>query len=102
MAVCDVCGLPEELCVCEEIAREVQKIKVYAVKRKFGKMMTVIEGMDSKTIDLKELVKDLKNYCACGGTFKDGKIELQGAHAKKVKDALVKRGFSEDSIVLSS
>ncbi|MBQ3473136.1 MAG: stress response translation initiation inhibitor YciH, partial [Methanobrevibacter sp.] len=24
--ICDVCGLPEELCVCEEIAREVQSV----------------------------------------------------------------------------
>lgn len=102
MAICDVCGLPEELCVCEEIAREVQQIKVYSVKRKFGKMMTVIEGIDSKNIDLKDLVKKLKTDCACGGTYKDGKIELQGAHAKKVKDALTKLGFSEDSIVLTS
>ncbi len=102
MAVCDVCGLPQELCVCEEIAREVQKIKVYSVKRKFGKTMTVIDGMDSKNIDLKDLVKKLKTQCACGGTVKDGKIELQGAHAKKVRDALVNIGFSENSIVIES
>jgi translation initiation factor 1 len=102
MAVCDVCGLPEELCVCEEIAREVQKIKVYSVRRKFGKMMTVIEGIDSKNIALKELVKGLKTDCACGGTYKDGRIELQGAHTNKVKDALIKLGFSEESIQLSS
>lgn len=101
MAICDVCGLPDELCVCEEIAREVQQIKVSSVKRKFGKMMTVIKGIDSKNIDQKELVKSLKTMCACGGTYKDGKIELQGAHAKKVKEALVKLGFSEDSIILA-
>jgi translation initiation factor 1 len=96
MAVCDVCGLPEELCVCEEIAREVQKIKVYSVR------LTVIEGIDSKNIALKELVKGLKTDCACGGTYKDGRIELQGAHTNKVKDALIKLGFSEESIQLSS
>jgi translation initiation factor 1 len=101
MAVCDVCGLPKELCVCEEIAREVQKIKVYSVRRKFGKMMTVIEGLDAKDIDLKDLVKKLKTECACGGTYKDGRIELQGAHQKKVKDALVRIGFSESSIISS-
>ena len=34
--ICDVCGLPEELCVCEEIAREVQSLKVFTVRRRFG------------------------------------------------------------------
>ncbi|RMF90570.1 MAG: stress response translation initiation inhibitor YciH [Methanobacteriota archaeon] len=101
MAVCDVCGLPKELCVCEEIAREVQQIKVYSVRRKFGKMMTVIEGLDARDIDLKDLVKRLKTECACGGTYKDGRIELQGAHQEKVKEALVKIGFPEASIVTS-
>ena len=101
MAVCDVCGLPDELCVCEEIAREGQQIKVYSVRRKFGKMMTVIEGIDSKDIDLKDLVKKLKTQCACGGTLKDGKIELQGEHQSKVKKSLVNSGFSESSIIAS-
>ena len=43
--ICDVCGLPEELCVCEEIAREVQTVKVFTVRRRFGKLMTIIEGI---------------------------------------------------------
>ena len=25
MKICEICGLPKDLCVCEEIAREVQK-----------------------------------------------------------------------------
>lgn len=98
MVVCDVCGLPKELCVCEDIAREAQKIKVYTTKRKFGKLMTVVEGIDSKKIDSKELVKKLKMECACGGTFKDNKIELQGEHKEKVKAALLKIGFSPELI----
>ncbi len=100
MAICDVCGLPEELCVCEAIAREAQKIRIYTTKRKFGKLMTVVEGMDERDIDLKDLLKKLKTACACGGTYKDRKIELQGDHKVKVKNMLMKIGFSSDLIEL--
>jgi len=100
MAICDVCGLPEELCVCEAIAREAQKIKVYTTKRKFGKLMTVIEGIEERDIDLKELLRKLKTACACGGTYKDKRIELQGDHKARVKEMLMKIGFSSDLIEL--
>lgn len=100
MAVCEVCGLPKELCVCEDIAREAQKIKVYTTKRKFGKLMTVVEGIDDRNIDLKELLKTLKTECACGGTFKDKRIELQGDHKAKVKEMLLQIGFSQELIEL--
>ena len=72
--ICDVCGLPEELCVCEEIAREVQAVKVYTVRRRFGKLMTIVEGIDEHDIDIKELTKTLKAKCACGGTAKKGQV----------------------------
>ena len=36
--ICPKCGLPKELCVCETIAKEEQRIKVRSEKRKFGKI----------------------------------------------------------------
>lgn len=96
--ICALCGLPKDLCVCEDIAKETQKITVKTVKRRYGKIMTVIEGFDQKNINLKELTKKLKSMMACGGTLKNGKIELQGSHKTKVKEALLKCGFSEDSV----
>jgi translation initiation factor 1 len=96
--ICTTCGLPKELCVCETIAKESQKIKVYAMKRKFGKMYTMIEGIDTKDIDIKEITKKLKSQLACGGTYKEGKIELQGNHIHMIRDALVKLGFSPETI----
>lgn len=96
--VCEVCGLPKELCVCEEIAREQQRINVYAMKRKFGKMVTIVEGIDEKQLDPKELTKSLKSKLACGGTWKDGRIELQGNHKTRVKEVLIGMGFSPDMI----
>ena len=92
--ICEVCGLPEELCVCEEIAREVQTVKVYTVRRRFGKLMTIVEGIDEHDIDIKDLTKTLKAKCACGGTAKKGQIELQGDHKVKVKKVLSDMGFS--------
>ena len=58
--ICSKCGLPKELCVCETIAKESQKIKVRLVKKKFGKLDTQITGIDEKEIDLRELAKKLK------------------------------------------
>jgi translation initiation factor 1 len=40
--ICTTCGLPKELCVCETIAKEAQKIVVTTTKKKFGKVYTVI------------------------------------------------------------
>ena len=98
MTVCNTCGLPKELCVCESIAKESQEIKIYTIKKKFGKKNTVVEGIDTKQIDLKDLAKKLKNMLACGGTSKEGKIELQGEHRQKVKEELTKLGFPAETI----
>jgi translation initiation factor 1 len=82
--------------MCEEIAREQQSVKIYTDSRRYGKTVTVIEGIDSNDIDINDLAKKLKNKCAAGGTAKDGKIELQGDHKKKVKDALESMGFKTE------
>ena len=96
--VCPQCGLPKELCVCETIAKESQKIIVKIEKKKFGKKYTVIEGIDEKEINLKDLAKKLKSKFACGGTAKEGRVELQGDHKQKVKGILVQMGFAQETI----
>lgn len=98
--VCPKCGLNKDLCVCETIAKEDQLIKVRVVKRKFGKKITVVEGIDDKSIDIKDLGKKLKSKLACGGTTKDGNIELQGSHANRVKEELSKLGFDAQTITV--
>ena len=92
--ICNVCGLPKELCVCEEIAREQQEINIYTVSRRYGKLVTCIEGIDSNDIDLDDLAKKLKTACASGGTVKDDRIELQGDHKRRVKKVLSEMGFN--------
>lgn len=96
--ICQICGLPKDLCVCETIAKETQKIVVRVIKKKFNKIYTSIEGIDTKEIDIKETTKKLKNKFACGGTAKKGVIELQGNHRSGIKDYLVQLGFPPETI----
>jgi translation initiation factor 1 len=71
---------------------------VYSIKRKYGKVVTLIEGLDEKQLDLGELTKTLKSKLACGGTSKNGRIELQGDHKTRIKEVLVGMGFSPEMI----
>lgn len=95
-AICETCGLPKEICVCEEIAREQQEINIYVDKRRYGKSMTIVEGVNPSDIDMESLLKQLKEKCACGGTLKEGKIELQGEHKRRVIEVLKSMGFNAD------
>lgn len=84
--------------MCEEIAKSGQKVKVEGMKRKFGKITTVISGI-GKEVNLKEIAKALKTGLACGGTVKNNTIELQGDHRKKIKPVLKRLGFSDTIII---
>ena len=96
--ICEVCGLPREICVCEDIAREQQKITIAVDKRRYGKMMTIVNGINPHDLDIDALITKLKKKCASGGTIKDGKIELQGDHRTKVKETLEKMGFTVEVV----
>jgi len=90
-------GLPDETKVFEEISKEAHKITVSTVARRYGKLTTIVSGFD-RNFDIKETAKRLKEQLACGGTIKDGVIELQGNHKKQVRAVLVKLGFPDESI----
>ena len=95
--ICNKCGLPDELCICGTISREEAKIRVYLDKRRYGKKMTIVEGIEKESNPAK-ITKILKSKLACGGTLKDGRIELQGEHREKAKKILIKNGFAEEKI----
>jgi len=97
MEICPKCGLPTQACVCSEIGKSEQKIKVTTEKIKYGKIITLVSGFN-KDIDIKTIAKELKQYLACGGTIKKDVIELQGSHTGRIKGALVKLGFKEELI----
>ncbi len=98
--ICSTCGLPKDLCACGEIEKEQQRIRIRLETRKFGKPTTIVDGMDEKNNNLVGIAKELKGYCACGGTAKNGQIMLQGDHRERVRQFLVKMGYPEGNIEL--
>jgi len=94
---CPKCGLPLELCVCKVLDRETEsKIRIYTKKAKFNKLVTIVEGIDSSAIE--KTTRELKRALACGGTIKDGLIELQGTHKDAAKKILTELGYKGDNI----
>ena len=97
MGLCPKCGLPQEICACSILEKEeVANIKVYTTKKKFRKLVTVIEGLEGDK--LVTTAKELKKNLACGGTQKEGVIILQGNHKSKIKRILVRLGYPAESI----
>ncbi|MEM0174344.1 MAG: stress response translation initiation inhibitor YciH [Sulfolobaceae archaeon] len=91
-------GLPPE--ICEQLNKEEQLIKVKLEKRRYGKEVTIIEGLSNDDKELKKIASELKSKLAAGGTVKNGRIEIQGDHREKVKELLIKMGYSESNIMV--
>ncbi len=92
-----ISGLPKDLFDISNIGKEQQKVKIEVKKTRFKKFLTTISGIDDKQ-ELKDLGKEMKQKFACGGTSKDGVIELQGSHKNKAKEFLIKKGYNENLI----
>lgn len=89
-----------DLCVCEILDKQgAAKIQVYTTKKKFKKLVTIIEGIDKAQLD--STTKELKHKLACGGSAKEGVIILQGDHKRRAREVLKSLGFPQESIVVS-
>jgi len=59
-----------------------------------GKTVTVVTGFVGIGLPEKEsLAKKMRNACGCGGTVKDGEIEIQGDQREKIAQILTEAGF---------
>jgi len=63
------------------------------VKGRGGGTVIVISGIPLAAPQIKELAGVLKKKCGCGGTVKDGVIEIQGDHRDTLSAELQARGF---------
>ncbi|XNH22810.1 stress response translation initiation inhibitor YciH [Vibrio cyclitrophicus] len=58
-----------------------------------GKGVSVVTGLDLDDAPLKLMAAELKKVCGCGGSVKDGNIEIQGDARDKIKAHLEKKGY---------
>lgn len=63
-------------------------------KGRKGKGVSIVTGLDLDDAPLKLIAAELKKVCGCGGSVKDGTIEIQGDAREKIKAHLEKKGFT--------
>ena len=59
-----------------------------------GAGVSVITGLDLSDEELKKLAAELKKRCGCGGSVKNGIIEIQGEKRDLLKQLLEQKGFT--------
>lgn len=83
--------------ILRELDKETYKIVVSKdIRGRYKKSTTVITGIQDSSAE--SIAKTLKSKIGTGGTYKDGKIILQGDHRDAVKLFLIGEGFNEGSI----
>lgn len=83
---------PDHLEDAETLPANQQDLRVWKEMRN-GKPTTVVKGFIGAEQDLKELGKELRRKCSCGGSDKDGEIILQGDVRDKVMALLTSTGY---------
>jgi translation initiation factor 1 len=76
----------------ETLSPEKQRLYVRKEMRN-GKPTIVVKEFIGTANDLKDLEKQLKQYCGVGGSSKEGDILIQGDVADKVKKFLQSKGY---------
>ena len=89
-----ITGLPEELNIEDDLERSEQQVSIRVDERRYGKAMTIVEGLNLSDNDVSDLASDLKSQLATGGTVDEGRIELQGDHTDRLSALLEDRGFT--------
>jgi len=96
--MCPDCARPVKECVCSR--RQPRPGPVDGVVRvgretkgRKGAGVTIITGLPLDQAGLVELARDLKKRCGCGGTVKDGRLEIQGDQRDLMVAELTRRGW---------
>lgn len=95
--LCPDCGMIKSACSCRRVvtaAGSGTNIRVgRETKGRKGKGVTVISGLPLTGVALDALASQLKKRCGCGGTVKDGKIEIQGDQRGLLLQELERLGY---------
>jgi translation initiation factor 1 len=98
---CRVCGWPQRNCQCSSRRDATEAVPKRVVaklrtekKGRGGKTVTVVDGLPDNATFLRELSQELKRLCGTGGAVADGAVELQGDLRDRVREYLVKKGWT--------
>lgn len=64
-------------------------------KHRSGKSVTLVQGFSGTNEDIEHLGKQLKSYCATGGSVKNGEIIIQGDNREKIFQWLQKMDYKK-------
>lgn len=95
---CERCQQLESDCQCpppphQWLAADQQTASVRLQRRKGGRVVTLIAGLQPQESDFTALLKSLKDSCAAGGAVRDDHLEIQGDHADRVRQQLRQLGY---------
>ncbi|MFC4540596.1 translation initiation factor [Halosolutus amylolyticus] len=85
--------LLDELDTQGDLETSQQVLSIRTESRRYDKPVTIVEGFDLPTDEIKSIASDLKSSMGTGGTVDEDRIELQGDHRDRVPDLLRDRGF---------
>jgi translation initiation factor 1 len=94
VSLCPRCG--RSPCVCQTVDLLPSQQTAYVQrdrKRRAGKTVTLVYGLQHNAATFKALLKTLQATCGTGGTIKDGELEIQGDHRERVAEKLREMGY---------
>lgn len=82
----------------ETLPPKQQDLRITLQRLKGNKQVTKVYQFVGSEADFKQLGKDLKSLCGCGGAVKNGEILLQGDFREKVKKYLTSKGYKHKQV----
>jgi translation initiation factor 1 len=93
--MCPDCRHPVAACACKATVVPTGDgvARVSRQTKGRGKTVTLVKGLALDGAALAALGKQVRTACGCGGTVKDGVIEVQGDHCDLIMEVLGKLGL---------
>jgi translation initiation factor 1 len=95
--MCPKCNRQADRCRCKKSQAVPENDGIVRLMRETkgrkGKGVTLISGIPLAGKELKKLAKSLKQKCGCGGSIKNGVVEIQGDQRDVLEQELLGRGY---------
>ncbi len=96
-SICPACKKTTSQCGCRQkstvsLSDGIVRIGIETKGRK-GKGVTLVTGLAIDSDALRIIVRELKKKCGCGGSIKDGVVEIQGDHRDLLMAEFAAQGY---------